>query len=157
MTNMIQKVYFIICGTQKGGTTALDSYLRQHPHICMGKRKELHFFDQEKNFQSDICDYTSYHKLFQVTSQRQILGEATPIYMYWRAAPQRMWGYNPKLKLIVILRNPIERAYSHWNMERSREQRASHSGKPFRQKLNVAKRLCPINIGSIPIWIGAFI
>ena len=40
--------------------------------------------------------------------------------MYWHNAPRRIWQYNPDIKLIVILRNPIERAYSHWNMERSR-------------------------------------
>lgn len=48
------------------------------------------------------------------------LGEATPIYMYWYAAPKRIWRYNPEMKFIIILRNPIERAYSHWNMQRDK-------------------------------------
>ena len=43
-------VDFIICGTQKGGTTALYAYLREHPEVCMAERKEVHFFDDEKNF-----------------------------------------------------------------------------------------------------------
>ncbi|MGB7755383.1 MAG: hypothetical protein WBL23_04905, partial [Salinisphaera sp.] len=49
-----------------------------------------------------------------------VFGEATPIYMYWHDAPRRMWEYNPNMKLIVVLRNPIDRAFSHWNMEKSR-------------------------------------
>jgi hypothetical protein len=47
-------------------------------------------------------------------------GEVTPIYMYWRPCMQRIWEYNPDIRLIALLRNPIERAYSHWNMERIR-------------------------------------
>jgi hypothetical protein len=50
----------------------------------------------------------------------QLLGESTPIYMYWEPAAPRMAKYNPALKIIVVLRNPIRRAYSHWNMTRLR-------------------------------------
>ena len=110
-------VSFAICGTQKGGTSALDVYLRGHPNICMAEKKEVHFFDNEDAFRNDLPDYSQYHSVFNPHSASQILGEATPIYMYWRDAPQRMWQYNPDFKLIVLLRNPIERAYSHWNMK----------------------------------------
>jgi hypothetical protein len=112
------KVDFIICGTQKGGTSALDVYLRRHPHICMAERKEVHFFDNEDVFRIGAPDYAQYHAVFKPKGSSQILGEATPIYMYWRDTPRRMWEYNPNLKLIVLLRNPIKRAYSHWNMKR---------------------------------------
>src|SRR5690606_10116484 len=55
------------------------------------------------------------------SQQNNVLhGEATPIYMYWRDAPRRIYQYNPAIKIIITLRNPIERAYSHWNMERAR-------------------------------------
>jgi hypothetical protein len=111
-------VDFIICGTQKGGTTALDAYLRSHPQICMAGVKEVHFFDNEDAFRSGSPDYASYHSAFNPKPTHKLIGEATPIYMYWYDAPRRMWEYNPKLKLIVILRNPIERAFSHWNMMR---------------------------------------
>ena len=113
------KVDFIICGTQKGGTSALDIYLRGHPEICMAEQKEVHFFDNEDAFRNGTPDYSQYHSVFKPNSSSQIFGEATPIYMYWREASRRMWQYNPNLKLIVMLRNPIERAYSHWNMKRS--------------------------------------
>lgn len=112
-----RKVDFVIAGTQKGGTTALDAYLRMHPDLCLAQRKEVHFFDTEHYFQQKI-DYSAYHLWFNPVSTYQLLGEATPIYMYWHSCPERMWEYHPKIKIIMILRNPIERAYSHWNMMR---------------------------------------
>jgi len=115
-----RKVDFVICGTQKGGTSALDAYLRDHPQICMADNKEVHFFDNEKYFQNSTVDYSIYHSAFSPKPWHKVIGEATPIYMYWYDAPRRMYEYNSSLKLIVILRNPIERAYSHWNMEQSR-------------------------------------
>lgn len=115
-----RKVDFVICGTQKGGTTALNTYLEEHSEICMADRKEVHFFDNEANFSDNKVDYSKYHNTFSPKKSHILLGEATPIYMYWNNSPKRIWEYNPNMKLIVVLRNPIERAYSHWNMERSR-------------------------------------
>lgn len=126
------KVNFVICGAQKGGTTALDTYLRSHPEVCMAntggtniseaENKEVHFFDNEEFFNKhDAPDYSAYHTYFHALPEHEVVyGETTPIYMYWYDAPRRMYQYNPGMKLIAILRNPIERAYSHWNMERSR-------------------------------------
>jgi hypothetical protein len=113
-------VDFLICGTQKGGTSALFNYLKEHPEICMADRKEVHFFDDESHFVNKNPDYSKYHLSFSPKHESQLVGEATPIYMYWHDAPRRIWEYNPNIKLIVLLRNPIERAYSHWNMERFR-------------------------------------
>jgi len=113
-------VNFVICGTQKGGTTALYSYLREHPEICMADRKEVHFFDNETLFVNVKPNYSQYHVSFNPRESHKLLGEATPIYMYWHDAPRRIWEYNSDMKLIVILRNPIDRAYSHWNMEKNR-------------------------------------
>jgi len=115
-----RKVDFIIAGTQKGGTTALDSYLRTHPEIYMAQNKEVHFFDKDKLFLSEHVDYEYYHSFFSPKPCTKIVGEATPIYMYWYTAPRRIWEYNPEMKLIIILRNPILRAFSGWNMERER-------------------------------------
>src|ERR1700694_3244384 len=111
------RVDFVIGGTQKGGTSALDSFLRQHPEICMPEtRKELHFFDREE----DDRDYKKYHANFQPKPNHRLIGEASPIYMYWNTAPQRISNYNPKMKWILVLRNPAERAFSAWNMETKR-------------------------------------
>ena len=110
-------VNFLLAGVQKGGTTILDSYLRQHPDICMGKIKEVHFFDNERLFKADSINYDDYHKSFNPREEHVLVGESTPIYSYWKPAPKRIWDYNKKMKLILLLRNPIERAYSHWNQE----------------------------------------
>ncbi len=115
-----RKVGFLIAGTQKGGTTALSAYLEIHPEICMSQQKEVHFFDNETYFRTSQVDYSIYHLFFNPKPSHVLLGEATPIYMYWHDAPKRIWAYNPEIKIIVLLRNPIERAFSHWNMERSR-------------------------------------
>jgi hypothetical protein len=111
------RVDFVIGGTQKGGTSALDSFLRQHPEICMPTtRKELHFFDREE----ENRDYNAYHANFKPKPQQRVIGEASPIYMYWETAPCWIWKYNPKMKWILALRNPVERAFSAWNMETKR-------------------------------------
>jgi Sulfotransferase domain len=111
------RINFVIGGTQKGGTSALDSFLRQHPEICMPEtRKELHFFDRE----DEDRDYKNYHANFQPQPNHRVIGEASPIYMYWETAPYRIWRYNPEMKWILVLRNPVERAFSAWNMETKR-------------------------------------
>lgn len=116
-----RKVDFTICGAQKCGTSALDAYLRDHPQICMASEKELHFFDTEDFFRENAPDYPAYHSAFSPELRHKLLGEATPNYIYWHGAAERMWKYNAGMKLIVLLRNPIERAFSHWNMERLRK------------------------------------
>ncbi len=116
----VRKVNFLICGTQKGGTTALYNYLKLHPEIHLSEPKELHFFDTETYFKQPFIDYSTYHAKFSPQPWHKMIGEATPIYMYWYDAPRRIFEYNPYIKLIILLRNPIERAFSHWNMERAR-------------------------------------
>ena len=116
----IPLVGFLGCGAQKSGTTALDNYLRQHSKICLPERKEIHYFDIEYNFRFRNMDYTKYHSFFDIEPKHQIAGEVTPAYMYWDSSLQRIWEYNPNIKIIILLRNPIQRAYSHWNMIRSK-------------------------------------
>jgi hypothetical protein len=112
------KVGFLICGTHKGGTTALDASLRKHPGIQMARHKEVHFFDNDRRFRDGLQDYESYHAFFVPVRENAVLGEATPNYMYHADAPRRIKDYNQAMKIILLLRNPITRAYSHWNMER---------------------------------------
>jgi hypothetical protein len=124
-------VNFVIGGTQKGGTSALDSFLRQHPEICMpDSRKEVHFFDRDDHFDAKP-DYLKYHAHFRPESKHLAIGEATPIYMYWDAAPPRIWSYNAEMKWILVLRNPVERAFSAWNMETKR----GAENLPFREAI----------------------
>ena len=116
-----RRVDFVICGTQRGGTTALFRSLQEHPDICWPIRKEVHFFDSERNFRAKKPRYSEYQSFFNPQSFHKVLGETTPAYMYWYDAPKRIWQYNPNMKLIMILRNPIDRAYSHWNLTRHRD------------------------------------
>ncbi|MCX6251661.1 MAG: sulfotransferase domain-containing protein [Bacteroidetes bacterium] len=116
------KVSFLIVGAQKSGTSALSYFLTHHPNIFIPPQKELHFFDNEKIYKTTQVDYNQYHDYFQPKEQQIIMGEATPIYMYWKPAARRIHEYNPDMKLIYILRNPIDRAYSNYVMEIKRNQ-----------------------------------
>ena len=117
------RVGFVVAGTQKGGTTALASYLGEHPEICMPgtkarpKLKELHHFDSDQTFAAAAPDHSIYHRCFQPRPGHKVMGEATPVYMYWQPVPARIHAYNPAMKFVILLRNPVTRAHSHWNME----------------------------------------
>lgn len=111
-------VDFIVVGVQKAGTTALFDYLLDDPAYSLSKVKEVHFFDDESvNWAAP--DYAPYHAQFD-WERPAIRGEATPIYLYWPRSLQRIGAYNPKVRLIVMLRDPVQRAWSHWRMETSR-------------------------------------
>lgn len=134
----VERVGCVIAGTQKGGTTALASYLYEHPEVCIPGKKEVHFFDTEKMFNGPVGDYASYHAVFAPTSRQSLVCDATPIYMYWDPVPHRIWRYNPAMKWIFVLRNPIDRAFSHWNMQRKNERDAL----PFIDALRTERERC---------------
>ena len=110
---------FFVVGAQKAGTTALETFLRSHPQVQMGRKKELHFFDNE-NVDWTSPDYAALNASFDWNRSDVLRGEATPIYMYWPKSLERIRAYNRNAKLIVLLRHPACRAYSHWKMEVSR-------------------------------------
>lgn len=112
------RVSFLIAGVQKGGTTALFDYLRDYPDIALPDVKELHFFDDDGQDWSRP-DYAAYHGHFPDSAGRPC-GEATPIYTYWPGSLERIAAYNPAMKLMVVLRDPVQRAWSHWRMEYAR-------------------------------------
>ncbi|WP_162138985.1 sulfotransferase domain-containing protein [Mesoflavibacter zeaxanthinifaciens] len=102
----------MILGAQKSGTTALHDYIAQHPKIISPQKKELHFFDSCKT--KNIKDYHlnfPYKKFSLKTSF-----ESTPRYLYYPETAKKIKDYNSKLKFIIVLRDPIKRAYSAWNM-----------------------------------------
>jgi hypothetical protein len=115
---------FLIIGTQKAGTTALAYHLGKHPQIYISPIKEPGFFDFE-NRQPDFSgpgdrelhrfvttDIEAYRQLFQGVNNEIAIGEATTWYLYSPKAPECIYKYVPNVKLIVILRNPVDRAYS---------------------------------------------
>jgi hypothetical protein len=105
---------FVIIGTMKGGTTSLYKYLTQHPHILSARKKEVHFFDKSYQFNRGIRWYKSYFSLQKLASEQLITGEASPSYMFYPQVPYRLFNVLPHVKLIAILRNPVDRAYSHY-------------------------------------------
>ena len=112
----------LIGGTQKGGTSALFEFLSRHPRIGVPRNgvKEVHFFDTEEVFGTYSPNYDEYERQFQSASDTQILLEATPIYLFWEPVAGRIAAYNSRMKQIFMLRDPVTRAYSQWEMEFSR-------------------------------------
>jgi hypothetical protein len=105
---MRKKPEFLIIGAQKAGTTSLFKYLGQHPDVVLHNIKEFHFFDLR--YEKGIDWYTS---IFP-NIDGKITGEATPYYLFHPAVPERVKKHLPGIKLIVLLRNPVYRAYSHF-------------------------------------------
>jgi hypothetical protein len=83
----------------------------------MGDQQEIHFFDNDRMFVSHV-DYEQLHKHYPLLAPSIIAGDCTPSYLYHEPAAERIWNYNPAIKLLIILRNPVERAFAHWNMQR---------------------------------------
>ncbi|MEM7065582.1 MAG: sulfotransferase [Cyanobacteria bacterium P01_B01_bin.77] len=114
---------FLILGAAKAGTSSLHYYLSQHPQIFMPTLKEPKFFaleGEELNFQNpdqainqdSINSLSDYQELFGGVTNEVAIGEASPIYLYSEKAAHRIRRYIPKTKLIVVLRNPVDRAFS---------------------------------------------
>ncbi len=110
---------FILAGAQKCGSTALHYFLERHPQIALPDKQELHFFDEDENFSGPV-DYRKLHRHFKPKKNATIAGENTPVYIYWKPALERIRDYHREIKLILLLRNPMRRAFSHWNMQRER-------------------------------------
>src|SRR3712207_6354190 len=107
---------FLIIGAMKSGTTALYYYLEQHPEIYMSPVKEPNFFSsqEQENAADAVTDIGTYQHLFRGVSGEKAIGEASHSYLYEPGAAAEIRRYLPEAKLIAILRNPIDRAYSHF-------------------------------------------
>ena len=120
----VDRIDFIVPGAQKSGTTALHYFLKNHPQIALPDRHEMHFFDDEEIFWRSPVDYEFLHRHFRGRPVRLLpvrlglAGEVTPSYLYWKPTMERIATYNPQIKLVILLRNPIDRAFAHWNMQR---------------------------------------
>ena len=106
---------FLIIGTQKGGTNYLGYLQKQHPQIHMA-RGEVHYFDREPNYKKGELWYRSHFPLQGEINQSEIVGEATPGYLFSPKAAKRIKEDLSNAKLICLLRNPTERAISHYFM-----------------------------------------
>lgn len=108
---------FSIVGVQKAATSTLYGMLVAHPSVAGGQEKELRFFMRER-LNWTTPKYAHYARAAE-DPQVTLAGDATPAYFFWPSALQRMQRYNPEMRLIVTLRDPIERAFSQWSMERT--------------------------------------
>jgi hypothetical protein len=111
---------FVVAGVQKAGTSALFSYLARHPSLLPPRHKEVHFFDDEAGVDWSNPNYELLHRFFSSSDSERIAFEATPISIFWPNALERIAEYNPGIQIVLIFRDPIERAWSHWRMEMSR-------------------------------------
>jgi hypothetical protein len=130
---------FLIIGTMKGGTTSLHRYLRQHPEVFMPERKELNFFldeyagppidpPEERNWSRGI---TWYERQFAGAERERAVGEASANYSRYPTYPgvaERIAAVVPRVKIIYLLRNPIDRVFSHYlhDVANGREQCPLH-------------------------------
>jgi hypothetical protein len=113
---------FLIIGAEKAGTSSLHYYLGQHPQIFMCPVKEPRFFFPEfyttyckgprKGDRNSAITLQAYKDLFVNVSSEIAIGESSPQYLYAPKAPEKIKYYIPEVKMIVILRNPVERAFS---------------------------------------------
>ena len=107
---------FLVIGAQRSGSTTLYRYLAAHPRILPPLRKEVHYFDFQyaKGRAWYLAHFPGIHK--RITGNyRAITFEASPYYMVHPLAPERVRSFNPDMKLIAILRNPADRAHSHYH------------------------------------------
>lgn len=119
---------FVVAGAQKAGTTALAQFLAGHPQIRVPAVKEVHLFDAPDYSPSwtprEIDERYRPHfdpADFERGGNGLLLGEATPIYLFLPEVAAELKRYNPELRVIVLLRDPVRRAISHYHMERARD------------------------------------
>ncbi|MDY6937183.1 MAG: sulfotransferase [Cyanobacteriota bacterium] len=117
---------FLIIGVQKAGTSSIYHYLKQHPQVYMSPVKETNFFERDwENAGAEACSrkkngiytFAQYSQLFEDVTDEIAIGEASPNYLFhYEKSAQLIQKYLPDVKLIAILRNPIDRAYSDYLM-----------------------------------------
>ncbi|NPA51292.1 MAG: sulfotransferase [Aquificae bacterium] len=139
----MKKPNFFVVGAAKAGTTSIYNYLKPHPQVYVSPIKEPNFFSTDinpekfrKNYKKEIekdydkyfkygeeshltfiRDLNDYLKLFEKVSTEKAIGEFSTSYLYSKVAAQNIKDFNPDAKIIIVLRNPIERAFSHYLMD----------------------------------------
>jgi len=106
---------FFIVGTMRGGTTSLYEYLKSCPGVFMSRKKEPGYFSGEFEKRPRIEKQSEYLQLFRGSAGSIAIGEATVSYLVDPEAPENIYSVVPDAKIIVVLRNPADRAFSHWH------------------------------------------
>ena len=117
------KVDFFIVGAPKAGTTSLYHYLSEHPQVEMSSQKEPDYFSDKAIHEQGmyyaknrVNTLDKYESLF-VQKESVVYGEASVSYLFYENVAEDIKKYNPNAKIIIMLRNPIERAFSHYLMD----------------------------------------
>ncbi|MCL6548413.1 MAG: sulfotransferase [Alicyclobacillus sp.] len=123
---MTPKPNFFIVGAAKAGTSSLYQYLRQHPDVYMSPVKEPHYLCHhhfpevfrgpgDREFSDHVIrDEEAYLNLFRGAGDRRVIGEASVFYLYYPDTGERIRALNPNAKVVAVLRNPVDRAYSSY-------------------------------------------
>jgi hypothetical protein len=106
---------FLVCGASKGGTTALYHYLQAHPDIFLPEKKETQFFSDWEEYQNGIEWLAETH--YADWKGEKAIGEASPQTMAAPGAPYRIAEQCPEARLIFLLRDPVDRMFSHYHYE----------------------------------------
>jgi hypothetical protein len=116
---------FFIVGTPKAGTTSLYHYLEEHPDIYMSPIKETNYFsyDEIKSQglfynEEHISSLHQYQEQFEEVKDEKAVGEASVSYLYYPLVPSKIKKFNPEAKIIIVLRNPVDRGFSHYLMDK---------------------------------------
>lgn len=117
---------FFIVGAPKAGTTALHAYLEKHPQVCMSSDKEPNYFTATAIAAQDLyykkknaVTEQEYLQLFHPKSGSKIAGEASVSYLYYPGTAEKIHAFDPAAKIIMVLRDPVQRAFSHYQMDYS--------------------------------------
>jgi len=120
----MKKPNFFIVGAPKCGTTSLYKYLEDHPKVFMSKPKEVNYFSsaelkkQGLYYQDHKVETAQdYELLFRGADTEKVVGEASVSYLFYEKVPEKIQEYAPDAKILILLRNPIDRAHSHYLMD----------------------------------------
>lgn len=121
----MRKPNLFIVGVPKSGSTSLHNYLNKHPDICMSKTKEPNYFSSEEIKKQNlyykdaplINDIKEYNSIFEYTKDEKIIGESSVSYLFYSNISKKIHDFNSESKIIILLRNPIERSFSHYLMD----------------------------------------
>jgi hypothetical protein len=116
---------FLIVGVQKAATTSLYYYLDQHPLILGSRPKEVCYFDRDANFEKGLPWYKQHFPNTRSPFTTYKYFEATPEYVYRSYVAKRIFEFNPNTKIIIVLREPVSRAFSAWSMYQNFKKRSS--------------------------------
>lgn len=129
-----KRIDFFVVGAARSGTTSLYQYLSQHPQVYLPPVKELNYFsrvtsDQYQDYEEPLPNKTyhtkiiqsaeSYDRLFEGASEGLLKGDVSPSYLWHHQTAKRIAEHNPNAKILVTLRHPVKRAFSHYLMAKS--------------------------------------